>query len=53
MSPWSQGAVAKEAQHINKSLSFLEQVIIALGAGAYTRPLLSSIEPLLSLRSPL
>ena len=27
----SAGSVAKEAQHINKSLSFLEQVIIALG----------------------
>jgi kinesin family protein 6/9 len=27
----SSGSVAKEAQHINKSLSFLEQVIIALG----------------------
>ena len=27
----SAGSVAREAQHINKSLSFLEQVIIALG----------------------
>ena len=27
----SEGSVAKEAQHINKSLSFLEQVILALG----------------------
>eukprot|EP00854_Cymbomonas_tetramitiformis_P012243 gene12243-14456_t len=27
----SEGSVAKEAQYINKSLSFLEQVIIALG----------------------
>ena len=29
--PWFSGVVANEAQHINKSLSFLEQVIIALG----------------------
>ena len=34
----SAGAVAKEAQHINKSLSFLEQVIIALGRAAQVDP---------------